>query len=404
MASSTLTNDNCLSIVSKDLSEEWDFEFNYPLTPKDVTFDDYKPRGWVCKKCGNKWTAIVNQRYIGLGKCLKCRSIGLLRKDLIKEWDNETNYPLTPFDFTPGSSKRVGWKCGICGNKWIAIIKNRCIGHGCPSCKHRRLSLLRSTPKNNSLMTMNPQLSLQWHPTKNGNLKPQDICCHSNRSVWWKCPDCNYEWESIINIRMKSKYQSCPKHPLLLPFKKSLSFLDPDLAREFNGSNNPHITPDNLSLGSKWIIHWKCGKCGYSWDGDVYSRVRGYNNCPNCCDKITLKNGIRCASLIEAYYYLKYRAEKKKFLHNKKYGGLGKFGNCRYDFYLPAEQTYVEVTSFQKGFKRWFAYLRRIVVKKLYVENVLKKKFLFIKENLTTKQIRLVNNNRQKYSSFNLSK
>jgi len=395
-----LTSLNCLSSVSKILTDEWDYNFNYPLTPDDVVFNDYKARGWICQKCGNKWQARVYQRYNGLGKCLKCNSIGITHPKLSKEWDAETNYPLTVFNVTSGSHKKVAWICLKCGNRWIAIVKNRTMGSGCPNCNKKLLGLIRSTPKsNNNLSISNPELVSQWHPTKNGNLVPSSICSHSNERIWWQCQECKYEWQSVVNIRSKSKYKLCPQCPKPIPKKISLSFLEPDIAKEFFKSKNPHVNIDNITLGSHWMIQWQCSRCGYLWNANPYARIRGYNNCPNCCDKIILKNGEKCASLIEAYYYLKYKSEKIKFLHNKKYGGLGVFGNCRYDFYIPSKQTYIEVTSFQKGFKKWFSYLRRIIEKKHYVEKVLGGKFIFIRETLTTKQIKFVNKNRQKYIS-----
>ena len=363
-----------------------------------MPFDDYKKRGWVCKKCGNKWTAKVYLRYNGTGKCLKCRSIGINKPELLNEWDAEANFPLTPYNVTPGSHKKVAWICSKCNNRWIAIIKNRYYGHGCPFCKLEKTSLDRSRPNAQNNLALNHKLSSQLHPTKNKNLKPIDICLSSNKRLWWKCNICNWEWQSACNIRVRSKYQLCPKCPKPIPRAKSLAFLEPDIASEFYMSKNPHVTPSNISLGNRWIIQWKCSKCGYLYFSDTQSRVKG-RNCPNCCDKIILKNGVKCASLIEAYYYLLYKMEGKEFLHNGKYGGLGKLGNCRYDFYFPSEHLYVEVTSFQSSFKKWFSYLRRIVKKKHYVENVLKGKFLFINDHTTAKQVRYINSNRRKYKS-----
>jgi hypothetical protein len=34
---------------------------------------------------------------------------------------------------------------------------------------------------------LNPELSKEWHPTKNGKLTPSDIVAVSSKKVWWKC-------------------------------------------------------------------------------------------------------------------------------------------------------------------------------------------------------------------------
>lgn len=55
--------------------------------------------------------------------------------EILKEWDYEKNYPLTPKDVSIGSGKKVWLKCQNCGNKWMATIYNRSYGTGCPNCR-----------------------------------------------------------------------------------------------------------------------------------------------------------------------------------------------------------------------------------------------------------------------------
>ena len=54
---------------------------------------------------------------------------------LAKEWHPKKNGNLTPKDVTPGSEKKVWWRCGKNKNhEWEAIIYSRNNGNGCPSC------------------------------------------------------------------------------------------------------------------------------------------------------------------------------------------------------------------------------------------------------------------------------
>ena len=46
---------NCLANKNPELSKEWDFEENYPLTPHDVLCRGKKVYGWKCLICGYKW-------------------------------------------------------------------------------------------------------------------------------------------------------------------------------------------------------------------------------------------------------------------------------------------------------------------------------------------------------------
>ena len=37
----------------------------------------------------------------------------------------------------------------------------------------------------NDLATVNPNLAVEWHPSKNGSLLPSQITAGSNKKVWW---------------------------------------------------------------------------------------------------------------------------------------------------------------------------------------------------------------------------
>lgn len=53
-------------------------------------------------------------------------------------------------------------------------------------------------PRKKSLATYR-KLVKEWHPTKNGDLKPSDFTAGSGQKVWWKCPKGDdHEWEARI--------------------------------------------------------------------------------------------------------------------------------------------------------------------------------------------------------------
>jgi len=58
-----------------------------------------------------------------------------------------------------------------------------------------------------------PEIAAQWHPTKNGDLRPSDVTAGSNKKVWWLCPNkcpegCAHEWEATIYSRANGS--RCP--------------------------------------------------------------------------------------------------------------------------------------------------------------------------------------------------
>lgn len=42
-----------------------------------------------------------------------------------------------------------------------------------------------------TLVARFPDVAKQWHPTKNGDLKPEHFSHGSNKKVWWRCDGCS---------------------------------------------------------------------------------------------------------------------------------------------------------------------------------------------------------------------
>ena len=82
-------------------------------------------------------------------------------------------------------------------------VGNRNKGNNCPYCSNHRV--LKGY---NDLASLNPDLAKEWHPTKNGDLKPSDVLASSHKEAWWLCPKCGYEWETDIKARTNGR--GCP--------------------------------------------------------------------------------------------------------------------------------------------------------------------------------------------------
>jgi hypothetical protein len=190
---------------------------------------------------------------------------------LTREWHPTKNLPLTPYDLTYGSRRKVWWKCGN-GHEWQAPVWNRYHGRGCPVCANRTIVSA------NFPAAINPTLAAQWHPSKNGTLAPQDIAPNSNRKVWWLCPE-GHEWCASANTRARGT--SCPfcsgRRPTV---EECLLKVNPDLAAEWHPTKNGGLTPRDVSSGSGKRIWWRC-RYGHEWDAVVTSRAVG-RGCPYC--------------------------------------------------------------------------------------------------------------------------
>lgn len=123
--------------------------------------------------------------------------------DLAKEWDYEKNGMYLPNHFSPGSNKKVWWKCKLCKYSWEAAIVNRTRGTGCPNCGKIRLK-----QGINDLLTTRPDIAEEWDWSKNDK-SPSDYTYGNAQKVWWKCKRCGNNWQAKINNRTNGS--GCPK-------------------------------------------------------------------------------------------------------------------------------------------------------------------------------------------------
>jgi len=200
---------NSLASLNLELDKEWHPTKNGDLTPHNVTYKSGKKVWWQCLVCGSEWKAMVCERSIGHAKCLKCRSLGTLCPHLMDEWDFVKNVNIDPFLISSCNDTKVWWICKR-GHEFEMIIGNRTTqNQKCPYCQNKRAC------HNNCLGTLNPELSKEWHPTKNGKLTPNDVTFGSGKKIWWRCFLCGNEWKATVVSR--SDGHGCPKrHSIIL--------------------------------------------------------------------------------------------------------------------------------------------------------------------------------------------
>lgn len=198
-------------------------------------------------------------------------SLEALSPQLAAQWHPTRNGRLTPRDVTPGSHKKVWWKCSY-NHDWQAVVSSRSAGCGCPYCSGRRAT------EETCLATVRPDVAADWHPTKNGTLTTRNVTAFSSRSVWWTCKR-GHQWMSSISNRTQGN--GCPYCAGRLPCQDTcLETRNPGLAAEWHATLNGHLTPRHVTSGSHKKVWWKCKK-GHEWQTPVFQRTRG-SGCPYC--------------------------------------------------------------------------------------------------------------------------
>ena len=59
-------------------------------------------------------------------------------------------------------------------------------------------------------LSEHPELVSEWHPTKNGELKPDEVTYGSHKKIWWLCPK-GHSYNSIIYDRTSKIPRACPQ-------------------------------------------------------------------------------------------------------------------------------------------------------------------------------------------------
>ena len=186
--------------------------------PSDYTAGSVEKVWWLCPQCKHEWESTIRNRARQNKGCPICSrlkrgnrtsksgvSIVISHPDLVLQWHKSLNKELVPENFTYGSAKEIWWQCPDKKEHfWEEKILNR--------TKRGSLDCKICEKEANSLQTIYPDIADEWHPTKNGDLKPSDVSKASGKIVWWQClinPE--HEWKADIRNRTinKSKCTDC---------------------------------------------------------------------------------------------------------------------------------------------------------------------------------------------------
>lgn len=137
-----------------------------------------------------------------------------------------------------------------------------------------------------ALASTHPDLALEWHPTRNGHLRPEDVSAGSSRKVWWLCP-LGHEWDDFPGHRTSrgSGCAICAGKRILIGFN-DLGSRRPDLAAEWHPSLNGTLTPQQVTVGTSKRVWW-LDEHDHAWEAQVNNRKNG-TGCPYCSNTTVL--------------------------------------------------------------------------------------------------------------------
>ena len=168
---------------------------------------------------------------------------------------------------------KMSWKCRS-GHQYLARIKDRRIGTGCPICG-RGKGGKKPVIGVDDLATKFPRLAEE----ANG-WDPKLVLPKSNKKFDWTC-NRGHNWKSSPSERTAGK--GCPYCSGLRPIIGETDLLTqfPEVAKQANGWD-----PTSVSSGSGKKLEWECSQ-QHIWIATVHSRTSG-NGCPYCSGRFPI--------------------------------------------------------------------------------------------------------------------
>lgn len=245
-ASKRVCDENSLSVNHPEVASEW-----HPTKNKKKASETMRASGikawWLCIVCSHEWQAAPADRTYSESGCPACYearmeyarlhpqrnetpqvilsadsepsrhwyekpssenfvSLYAFSKSIARQWHPTKNGRLTSNEISKGSNAIAWWKCPKGpDHEWQAAVYSRTKTRkaNCPFCINLRLSVT------NRLSTKAPELAKEWHPKKNGKLRPDEVIAGGKTKVWWLCrKNKEHEWETQIYLRLRGS--KCP--------------------------------------------------------------------------------------------------------------------------------------------------------------------------------------------------
>jgi len=277
-------------------AEWWDHKRN-PAEFWGVATDRTRRKAWwCCPMCGITFQARVSDMF-GMPDCPTCSeqervartdqyrrinaSLASAHPALMAAWADHAD----PETVVLAEYKMRLFRCEH-GHELMANPA-KYLATGCPVCRSHETRVANAKMREAAFadgrevmgITLSPELIEQWHPARNGSLRPDGLSPGSRRTVWWQDPRCGHEWQASPADRDRRQRLRCPVCRTILD---SLAHHYPGIAAEWSPDNPTtawHVRPTgNLMFTPEWVC---ANDPAHIWAIAASVRVNG-SDCPMC--------------------------------------------------------------------------------------------------------------------------
>ena len=273
-----------ISLLSKQLQQQWDHAANLHLGKVIIHKFSNKKVWWTCDQCpdghSHKWQSQVDDRSGGRGcpycsghRVCKHNSLATLAPVAATFWDTAKN-GCTPEEIVAKGGQRAHWHCSVCKHEWLAKPADKTRNQsGCPICSQKS----RTRPKRHPTFAecQHPLLQ-EWDFERNvaAGLVPARVTLSSGKKVHWLCHQCPlgvpHSW--LASPAHRTHGRGCPFCGGQAVCEcNSLQTLFPSIAAEWHHELN-YKTPNDYTSGSEHAVWWHNKEKG-SWQQTIRKRT-----------------------------------------------------------------------------------------------------------------------------------
>lgn len=144
--------------------------------------------------------------------------------------------------------------------------------------------------RENSAGALYPELLKEWYQDENGDITLFMLSPNDKTRYAWKCSKCNNVWKTSVGHRTRGENcRECGYRTVAEKVSKyrrskngSLQERFPEIAKEWDYTNNGGITPRDIAAFENKKRNWICPKCKKSYDAKVSDRVTKKTGCRYC--------------------------------------------------------------------------------------------------------------------------
>lgn len=282
---------NDLATVNPKLALEWDYDSNH-FTPQQVSARNNLNVAWVCSVCGHRWRTSISARNRGTG-CPQCQKnfqtslpeqiIYFYVKQAFPDAVNgfairEDKNHKTVDVFIPSLNLAIEYD----GSRWHKNLSRDI--EKTEFLRNQGIRLIRIRERDCPVLEDSSFCILVEYNQKSYSYLAEGIMgifsyINQQHNLAVEMPvDIEVDFYKILSSFEKDKRE------------KSLSFINPALASEWDYQKNRPIKPSHVLATSDRKFWWKCLECGYSWKSTVNDRSNGHG-CPGCAG-LVVREGV----------------------------------------------------------------------------------------------------------------